>query len=30
VAAHQFDFRHKSEDGEDGSGGRKDGGAVDG
>ena len=26
VAAHWFDFRHKLEDGEDGSGGRKDGG----
>jgi len=26
VAAHQIDFRHKLEDGEDGSGGRKDGG----
>ena len=26
VAAHQFDFRHKLEYGEDGSGGRKDGG----
>jgi len=26
VAAHRFDFRHKLEDGEDGSGGRKDGG----
>ena len=30
VAAHPFDFRHKLEDGEDGSGGRKDGGRVDG
>ena len=26
VAAHRFDFRHKLEDGEDGCGGRKDGG----
>ncbi len=26
VAAHRIDFRHKLEDGEDGSGGRKDGG----
>ena len=26
VAAHRFDFRHKLEDVEDGSGGRKDGG----
>jgi len=30
VAAHRFDFRHKLEDGEDGSGSRKDGGVVDG
>ena len=30
VAAHRFDFRYKLEDGEDGSGGRKDGGVVDG
>ena len=30
VAAHRFDFRHKLEDGEDGSGGRKDGEVVDG
>jgi hypothetical protein len=26
VAAHRFDFSHKLEDGEDGSGSRKDGG----
>ena len=30
VAAHRFDFRHKLEDGEDGSGGKKSWGAVDG
>ena len=30
VAPHRFDFRHKLEDGEDGSGGRKNGGIVDG
>ena len=30
VAAHRFDFRHKLEFGEDGSGGRKNGEVVDG
>ena len=30
VAAHHFDFRHKLEFGEDGSGGKKSWGAVDG
>jgi hypothetical protein len=30
VAAHRIDFRHKLEDGEDGSGGKKNGEVVDG